>query len=149
MAEIAAEPYRLQIRGDVDAAGRAWRALGCPYETADAWRESDDVTLVRAALDIFTDLGALPGRARAAHRLRELGVRSVPRGPRTPAGTDPDGLTEREQEIRRWLTVGSTDAEIAARLHLSTRTVSHHVSAVLRKTGASSRRDLRVRPVPS
>jgi DNA-binding NarL/FixJ family response regulator len=45
---------------------------------------------------------------------------------------------------------GDTDAEIAARLHLSVRTVGHHVSAVLRKTGARSRRELRDRnPVTS
>ena len=43
----------------------------------------------------------------------------------------------------RWVRAGHTDAEIAERLFLSTRTVSHHVSAVLRKTGARSRRDLR------
>lgn len=42
-----------------------------------------------------------------------------------------------------WLRAGHTDAEIAAGLHLSVRTVGHHVSAVLRKTGARSRRDLR------
>jgi DNA-binding NarL/FixJ family response regulator len=40
---------------------------------------------------------------------------------------------------------GDTDGEIAARLHLSTRTVGHHVSAVLRKTGTRSRRELRER----
>jgi DNA-binding NarL/FixJ family response regulator len=35
---------------------------------------------------------------------------------------------------------GLTDAEIAARLSLSTKTVSHHVSALLAKLGVSSRR---------
>jgi DNA-binding NarL/FixJ family response regulator len=35
---------------------------------------------------------------------------------------------------------GLTDAEIAARLSLSTRTVGHHVSALLAKLGVSSRR---------
>jgi DNA-binding NarL/FixJ family response regulator len=34
---------------------------------------------------------------------------------------------------------GLSDAELAARLTLSQRTVSHHVSAVLRKLGVPSR----------
>jgi DNA-binding NarL/FixJ family response regulator len=38
---------------------------------------------------------------------------------------------------------GLTNPEIAFRLHLSVRTVGHHVSAVLSKTGARTRRDLR------
>ena len=36
---------------------------------------------------------------------------------------------------------GLTDAEIAGRLSLSVKTVGHHVSAVLAKTGAASRRE--------
>ena len=38
------------------------------------------------------------------------------------------------------LAEGLTDAEIAARLSLSTKTVGHHVSAVLAKLGVGSRR---------
>ena len=76
-------------------------------------------------------------------RLRELGIRSVPRGPRGTTAADPHGLTAREQEVLGWLRAGLTDVEIAARLHLSAKTVGHHVSAVLRKTGSRSRRELR------
>ena len=36
---------------------------------------------------------------------------------------------------------GLTNAEIAQRLHLSVRTVDHHVSAVLTRLGLASRRD--------
>ncbi|WP_344311582.1 ATP-binding protein [Fodinicola feengrottensis] len=141
----AAEPYRLQVDADPVGAGRAWTELGCPYEAADAWCDSDDAVVVRDALDRFTELGARPGRLRAARKLRELGVRSIPRGPRVSTAATPDGLTAREQEVRTWIVAGHTDAEIAAGLHLSIRTVGHHVSAVLRKTGARSRRELRRR----
>ena len=139
--EFASEPYRLHAAGDPGAAAAAWTRIGCPYEAADAGADAADEDVVRSALAAFTGLGARPGRARAARRLRELGVRSIPRGPR--ASTGPDGLTAREQEVLALVRSGDTDAEIAARLHLSTRTVEHHVSAVLRKTGARTRRDLR------
>ncbi len=141
LPDFAAEPFRLHAGGDPAGAAAAWTRIGCPYEAADAGADTTDEDAVRAALATFTELGARPGRQRAARRLRELGVRSIPRGPR--ASTGPDGLTAREQEVLGLLRAGDTDAEIAARLHLSTRTVEHHVSAVLRKTGVRSRRDLR------
>ena len=146
LPEFASEPYRLHAAGDPGAAAAAWTRIGCPYEAADAGADAADEDVVRSALAAFTGLGARPGRARAARRLRELGVRSIPRGPR--ASTGPDGLTAREQEVLALVRSGDTDAEIAARLHLSTRTVEHHVSAVLRKTGARTRRDLRDSSTP-
>jgi len=146
LPEFASEPYRLHAAGDPGAAAAAWTRIGCPYEAADAGADAADEDVVRSALAAFTGLGARPGRARAARRLRELGVRSIPRGPR--ASTGPDGLTAREQEVLALVRSGDTDSEIAARLHLSTRTVEHHVSAVLRKTGARTRRDLRDASTP-
>lgn len=137
------EPWDLLLAGDLAAAGQRWAALGCPYEAADAWSECPDETLLREALAIADQLGAAPLRARVVRALRELGVRSIPRGPRATTLEDQWGLTRREQEILGWLQRGSTDAEIAAGLHLSVKTVGHHVSAVLRKTGSSSRRELR------
>jgi DNA-binding NarL/FixJ family response regulator len=53
----------------------------------------------------------------------------------------PAGLTERQAEILALLGSGATNAEIAARLVLSVRTVDHHVSAVLQKLGVTSRRE--------
>ncbi|QNK81575.1 helix-turn-helix transcriptional regulator [Nakamurella sp. PAMC28650] len=100
---------------------------------------------VRRALDSFTELGAAPGRQRAARQLRRLGVLRIPRGPRTTTAADPAGLTAREREILSWIRGGYTDSEIAGRLHLSVKTVEHHVSAVLRKTNSRSRRQLQVR----
>jgi DNA-binding NarL/FixJ family response regulator len=51
----------------------------------------------------------------------------------------PLGLTRREDEILKLLSEGMTNDEIATKLVLSTRTVDHHVSAVLTKLGVSSR----------
>jgi DNA-binding NarL/FixJ family response regulator len=52
------------------------------------------------------------------------------------------GLTAREFEIVGHLVRRHTDQEIAQRLFISTRTVTTHVSAVLRKLGVSSRREV-------
>lgn len=53
------------------------------------------------------------------------------------------GLTAREAQILSLVVDGLSNAEIADRLTISVTTVKTHVRAVLRKLGASSRRDLR------
>jgi DNA-binding NarL/FixJ family response regulator len=54
---------------------------------------------------------------------------------------NPAGLTTRQVEVLGLLVEGLSDAEIAARLSLSAKTVGHHVSAVLAKLGIGSRRE--------
>jgi len=55
------------------------------------------------------------------------------------------GVTGREMEVLRLVGVGLGNPEIAARLHLSRRTVETHVANLLAKTGAASRVELRSR----
>ena len=52
---------------------------------------------------------------------------------------NPVGLTVREVDVLREIAKGRTDAEIADTLYISTRTVSNHVSNILRKTGCGNR----------
>ena len=65
--------------------------------------------------------------------------------PSEPANGQPDaagkelGLTVRENEILRYLAVGDSDRDIAERLYISKKTVSVHVSNILRKLQVSSR----------
>ena len=63
----------------------------------------------------------------------------VPRGARASTRSNVGGLTDREVDVLDLLEEGLRNAEIAARLHLSEKTVGHHVSAILAKLGASSR----------
>ncbi|HYM59097.1 MAG TPA: response regulator transcription factor [Solirubrobacteraceae bacterium] len=61
-----------------------------------------------------------------------------------PADVDPelDQLTAREREVLRHIARGYMYKEIAARLHISSKTVEAHVSAVLRKLQLSNRHEL-------
>jgi DNA-binding NarL/FixJ family response regulator len=51
-------------------------------------------------------------------------------------------LTTREREVLRLLSMGEANAAIALRLKISTETARTHVKSILRKLGASTRREL-------
>jgi DNA-binding CsgD family transcriptional regulator len=87
----------------------------------------------KAALASFTRLGAAHEAAEAAKLLRELGISSR-RGARGR-----EDLTQRESEVLALLAAGLSNREIAQRLVISVKTVEHHVSQVLGKTGLRSR----------
>lgn len=126
-----------------EAALAAFAEADLPCELAHAHLElahvlADDEPEVarseaRAALACFDRVGARAGADAAAALLRRLGDRSRS-WPRTPGE-----LTARESEVLALVAEGRTNADIAERLHLSVRTVEHHVSSVLAKLGVTSR----------
>jgi DNA-binding CsgD family transcriptional regulator len=134
----AAEPFALELARDWRGAAAAWERLGCPYDAAMA-RLAGDVPALLTALQTFDSLGARPAADRARTRLRALGVRSGLRGPRPTTRANPHGLTSRQVEILDLVAQGLTDAQVAARLQLSAKTVNHHVGAVLAKLGVHTR----------
>jgi DNA-binding CsgD family transcriptional regulator/tetratricopeptide (TPR) repeat protein len=137
-----AEPYALQFAGNCAEAASAWQALGCPYEAARALAESDDPALLRQASGIFEQLGSQPALSQAARRLRALGVRDVPavrRGPYSSTRANPAGLTRRETEVLALLADGLRNSDIADRLYMTPKTVSHHITAILGKLGVETR----------
>jgi len=137
-ADIA-EPYALEISGDWRGAAGEWRDLGCPYERATVLALYGGELEQREALAIFDQLGAGPAAQMVRKRMREQGVRGVPRGSRASTRGNPLGLTRREAEILALLSEGLRNAAIARRLFVSTKTVDHHVSAILAKLGVPSR----------
>jgi DNA-binding CsgD family transcriptional regulator len=133
-------PYALELAGDWEAAGDSWDELGCPYEAALSRSGSSDAATLERALGTFQRLGAVPATRAVTRLLRDAGVHSVARGPRRSTINNPGQLTARQIEILELLAAGLTNAEIAARLYITPKTVAHHVSAVLGKLGVRSRR---------
>jgi DNA-binding NarL/FixJ family response regulator len=135
--------------GDTDAAeilGTAVSAFARRHLPLDAARarfelarvmEATDAQVAvgeaKTALSEFERLGAPREADAAAAFLRERGV----------AGrTGPKGLgqlSRREREVLALLGEGLTNAEIAARLFISTKTAGNHVSNVLAKLNLRSR----------
>ncbi len=70
----------------------------------------------------------------------QLGAR-IAAAPPEPAGP-PDDLTEREVEILRLIALGHTNAEIAAQLYLSVRTVESHRAHIQQKIRLTTRAEL-------
>lgn len=139
MPSHIAAPYSSEIAGEWRTAARLWEELGCPYEHACmlAWYGEEAERL--QALTIFERLGADPAAQRLRKVLRAQGVRGIPRGVRPSTRSHEYGLTKREAQIMELLAQGMRNAAIAKRLFLSTKTVDHHVSAILNKLGVPSR----------
>jgi DNA-binding CsgD family transcriptional regulator/tetratricopeptide (TPR) repeat protein len=132
-------PYQCQADGLAEDAAKLWRELGCDYAAGLALYDFAGEAQLRRALGIFTELGAVAAARLTRQQMRELGIKSVPAGPQIATKADPMGLTRREREVLELICAGCTNAEIAAQLFISARTVDHHVSAVLAKLGAPSR----------
>jgi DNA-binding CsgD family transcriptional regulator len=137
VSNAAATPYQLEISGDWKAAAAEWTRRGCPYEAAVAQLDGD-IAAVQSALACFRRLGAGPAARRARQRLVALGGPKS-RGTGSHSKTDPSGLTRRQREVLELLATGHSDAAIAAALHLSPKTVHHHVESILTKLGVENR----------
>ena len=142
------QPERWQAA--IEACGRA----DAPWHRAVAqWRHAEAMIgaglppaaegdLLRRAHRCAVELGANPLRhnveslaRRSKISLREPVAVTGPVRPDTPLST----LTVREREVLAYLVAGRSNAEIAKELVISDKTVSTHVSNILRKSGTSSR----------
>jgi predicted ATPase/DNA-binding CsgD family transcriptional regulator len=93
-----------------------------------------------------------PGRARAAEErgaamsldtAGEYALLLTTPGPQPPAGqTGGAKLSPREKELITLVAQGRTNAQIAAQLHISVRTVGSHLDRIRDKTGCRRRADL-------
>ena len=139
--ESVPEPYRLALAGRFEEAAAMWGTLSAPYEQALALVDARTPDSTRAGLDLLDRLGADQVAAKVRHDLRRQGVTVIPSRRRESTLANPAGLTARQVEILGLLADGSTNGEIADRLYIATKTVDHHVSALLSKLQVTSRRD--------
>ena len=138
-ADVAggASPFDLEIAGDWEGAAQEWADRGCSYDAALALL-GGDMTAVKSALDTFRGLGAKAAARRAQQRLAVLRDRA-PRTRQADKLSDPHALTGRQRQVFDLLSAGLSNPEIAAELHISPKTVGHHVEAILAKLGVQNR----------
>jgi DNA-binding CsgD family transcriptional regulator len=133
LAEGRPSDALVHLRGAVNG----WLELGAPYETATV-----GVRIAEACRAIGDEEGARMELNAALATFKRLGARpDVDQVERLLAGRldDGPGLSPRETEVLRLIVDGRTNAEIAALLFLSERTVHRHVSNILVKLGVRSR----------
>lgn len=135
-----AEAYRFQAEGDWRRAADIWHSLGAPYERALALLDGDEAAATEA-IHLLDIIGATAAAARARLDLAARGMRHISRGPRASTRSNRFGVTKREREVLLRLEEGLTNREIGELLFVSAKTVDHHVSSLISKLGAKSRRD--------
>ena len=84
---------------------------------------------LRRAEAVFAAIGHETFASRARDEVRRIGGRAAPAA----------GLSATEERIARLVGTGRTNAEVAARLHLSRKTVEWNLSKIYRKLGVRSR----------
>jgi DNA-binding CsgD family transcriptional regulator/tetratricopeptide (TPR) repeat protein len=147
----------LAARGDLRGAERAFEAaraeiagLPLPYERAlvdfahgmslrRAGRRRDAAALLATARRAFAGLGAQVYVQRCDRELRT----GRPAAGSADAGTDV--LTEQERTVATLVATGRTNAEVAASMLLSVKTVQFHLTRVYAKLGIRSRTELAAR----
>jgi DNA-binding CsgD family transcriptional regulator len=118
------------------------RALACEdaaWALGRVGRVSEARPLLEEATGLYERLGASWDLARAAARMRDLGVRSGRRGPRKRPRSGWDSLTATELMVVRLVAEGLSNPEIADRMFISRGTVHTHVSHILAKLELTSR----------
>ncbi|MEU4294503.1 AAA family ATPase [Kribbella sp. NPDC026596] len=126
-------------------AGRRWHEAMAQWRCAEAglasgWTPWSVRELLREAHRGAVELGAEPLRVEIEALARRARI-DVQESVSVVAADDPvlAGLTAREREVLGFLVAGRSNGEIAKELFISDKTVSVHVSNILRKTGTTSR----------
>ena len=156
----------LMILNVLEDCGHLCAATGRPADAVTVWAASDAFSQQGGFEYIDTDPWAHrgeearrnarevlgPDRARAAEQrgaamsmatAAEYALMLTAPDPPPPAGTaGPGKLSPREQELVTLVAEGRTDAQIAAQLYISIRTVRSHLDRIRDKTGCRRRADL-------
>ena len=131
-------PFKLEHDGNWRAAAEEWKKMGCPYEQALALFEGDGEHQ-KQALIMLDELGASAVHEMLKLKLKLMGVKNIPRGPRESTRSNPAQLTNRHIDVLVLLKEGLQNAEIADKLFISAKTVDNHISSILSKLGVNTR----------
>jgi DNA-binding CsgD family transcriptional regulator/tetratricopeptide (TPR) repeat protein len=160
-----AEAFALQCRAEAsrlsgsddslwESSAAQWEALGERYNVAYCLVRQGEALLaarsaparaakcLRRAWRISVEIGAAPLQAKTeaiAQRARVSLDTETPQARRLSQVAADLGLTSREVEVLGYLASGKTDRQIADALFISKKTVSVHVSNLLRKLDAENR----------
>ena len=128
----------LRLHREVEAPFEEARTLLCLGERLRrARRRADARVHLRAALEVFEDLGAVDWAATARGELGVTGETAAPRsGPRS------DALTPQELQVALMVASGATNREAGSRLFLSAKTIEAHLGRIYRKLRVRSRTEL-------
>ena len=127
--------------GDLFDTARAQLLAGVALAQAGDKRRAVDA--LEQAANAFESFGSHRHRAEAVRELRKLGHRMYRRTrPGRPDTAGINSLTARELEIARLVVDRRTNAEIAAQLFLSPKTIEAHLRNTFRKVGVASRVEL-------
>jgi DNA-binding CsgD family transcriptional regulator len=155
-ATCQAELARGERRNDPglwQEARAAWSAVNCPVRSAYAgWREAEAALAARRTADGTAALRRTHAEATAmGMRLLVREVEALARWsrvdlldraePLAPSLLDGYNLTAREREILGELAAGRSNQEIADALFISVKTVSVHVTNILRKLDVRGRQE--------
>jgi DNA-binding CsgD family transcriptional regulator len=91
---------------------------------------------LRAAAETFERLGCPPWASLARAELARVGLRT------SASGSTNTDLTSAERRVAELVVAGHTNAEVAAELFMSRRTVESHLSHIYRKLDVRSRTEL-------
>ena len=133
--------HALDLLGDLTVPyERAETELRAAIALAAAGERGLAIERLTSAYRTARRLGARPLAREAAEELARLGEKVERRLGRRAAGElEHAGLSRRELEVLRLVSVGRTNREIARELFLSPRTIDMHVRNVLTKLGCRSR----------
>jgi len=121
-------------------AAKASEAAAVEFLRADDRGQARDAFV--QAVEAYTSLGAAADAARLRAAFRAHGIHRGPHSRHRRAVSGWDSLTDTEVKVAGMVAEGLSNPEIAGQLMLSRRTVSTHVSHILKKLGVASRTDI-------
>ena len=121
-------------------AAKAFEAAAAEFLRVDDRGQARDAFI--RAVEAYSSLGAAADVARLRAAFRAHGIHRGPHSKHRRAVSGWDSLTDTEVKVAGLVAEGLSNPEIAAKLMLSRRTVSTHVSHILKKLGVASRTDI-------